>query len=971
MSTLSPSVAKPPSVSLCCTSDAWEYAPQARMPWLRLVIGMFIAAQTMSLGIAISVTKPQDAATLFLLQAGMLAATALVLVLLGIPLAIDSVRQLARGRMTIELFFMLGISAALAISIRSMVLSHGIVYFDVVCVLVIVYSIGRTINAHSRGRALSASRALTRQISTARRIVAGEDQFVPVESIGIGDRVRVLAGEWIPVDGVIVQGASLVRQTPFSGEWTSVSRSAGDSVLAGTTAEDGTLLIQTTSIGTDRRVDQLAGLIESARRSPTSLQRQADRLIRWFLPLILIACVLTLGYWALRSGWEDGLFNALAVLLIACPCAAGLATPLALWSALGHLAQRGLIIRSGDAIERLAAVDTVVFDKTGTLGDHELTLKSIATQDDPQRRAQTLGILRAVERQSNHPVAKVLSAIDLPDESVQVHVSAVRVLPGRGVEADVRLAGADSIEHLVQITRDLSARDPGALHLTMTIDRQWAASIALIEHLRDSADTAVESIRQMNLDVRIMTGDSAAGASRTAHLGDITAAMTPQDKHAAVLALQESGHRVLFIGDGINDAAAMASSHVSIALADGADIVTDVSSATLFGGDLLLIPYAVALSRRAVTTVRWNLLWAILYNFVGVLVAAAGYLHPVVAAVLMSASSLLVGWRSFRVVPHVSDDEEPLTPAQSVQRAVQLAPRCPVVTPAAEVLAEPSALHRRLYIGSHWIGLLSQAVILCILASLGWIGWGITIAAFAVLAILIGYYARRLPPYLDMILAMLSIGGLGMTAGWWADTALSPMPDHVMQHSSMVMKHDTAHDDDVQGISMHEGVAHGSDIHDDGMHGNSMHDAGAHDSSIHNVGAPRNNTYDIGAHDSMHTMAHSPGDSVLANPHDAHSSSTHWMYWGMIGLGVPAMYLLRWRFVPFTLKRWCCVGPIVVGIPGMVFGMWAGSVLTMQITDLAPWAHMVVHYVMMTLGMLAGMMLPHLGELLLPPSVNE
>lgn len=881
------------STSLCCPSDAWEGAPQARMPWLRLVIGIFIAAQTMSLGMAISLTRPDNPTTLLLLQGGMLAATLLVVGMLGIPLAIDAVRELLRGRMTLELLFSIGVAAALAVSVHAMIRRQGLVYFDVVCVLVIVYSVGRAINAHSRTRALSASRALTRQITTARRVIAHRDELIPVESIAIGDRVRVLPGEWIPVDGTILEGASLVRQTPFSGEWTSTPRAPGDEVLAGTAAEDGSLLIQATTPGADRRVDRLAELIDAARRSPTSLQRQADRLVRWFLPLVLVICTLTLGYWALRSGWEVALFNTLSVLLIACPCAAGLATPLALWSTLGHLAQRGLIIRAGDTIERLAAIDTVVFDKTGTLGDEQLTLQSIATDEDPAQRTRTLSILRAVEQHSNHPVARVLSAVEVDGEPIGVIVRSLRVLPGQGVEADVQLHDPGAVPHRVRITRDPTAARHGTLRLNMTIDRAWAATITLVEHLRDSATPAIEALRELRLDVRIMTGDGLPGARRAEHLGAVTAAMTPEDKHRAIHDLRDAGQRPLFIGDGINDAAAMAASHTSIAIADGADIAIDTASATLHGGDLMLIPHAVALSRRAVTIIRSNLLWSIIYNFTGILIAAAGYLHPVAAGVFMGISSAIVGWRSFRVVPKTDEYEPDPTPQEAAWRAVHAAPRQPVVAPTVPALPEPSALHRRLFGAFHAVGWIGQGVILALLSAMGSLGWALTLASFGFLTCLTLRIARRLPPFADMILGMLSLGGLGMNLGWWAD--------------------------------------------------------GGFASAIQN-----------GA---VHSCC-----STMIEASVGHES--HWMYWGMLLVGIPAMYLLRWRLEPFSLRRWCCIGPIVLGIPGMVFGMYAGAVLASHLGNLPPTLHVVTSYVMMMLGMAAGMLLPHLREALDPPTMN-
>jgi P-type E1-E2 ATPase len=306
---------------------------------------------------------------------------------LGTPLAIDAITQLLHRRITMELLFTLGVVAALATSVHSMLRGHGAVYFDVVCVLVIVYSVGRAINLYSRQRALSAVQSLTAGIERARLVAGDDERLVPASTIALGDCVRVFPGELIPIDGTVIAGSSFVRQTPFTGEWTSTVCGPGRHVLAGTACEDGTLLVEATAPGAARRVDRLAELIDSARRSPTSLQRQADRLVRWFVPLILVICGATFLGWMLADRWNAGLLNAMAVLLVACPCAAGLATPLALWSTLGELARRGLVASSGDAIERLAGVDGVIFDKTGTLADEQLALRTITTALDDDNAA--------------------------------------------------------------------------------------------------------------------------------------------------------------------------------------------------------------------------------------------------------------------------------------------------------------------------------------------------------------------------------------------------------------------------------------------------------------------------------------------------------------------------------------------------------------------------------------------------------
>ncbi len=693
------------------------------MPWLRLAVGIFVAAQTMLFGLAINITPPDDPATRMLLHTGMLAATLAVLALLGWPLAKAAARELASRRITMELLFLVGLSAAMGISCRSMLAGEGPVYFEVVCVLLVVYTIGHAINAGTRRRAISAVEALASPISTARLVDGSGTRHVAAEQLVAGNMVRVMPGELIPADGRVVGGRAMVRQTAFTGEWLPAVCGAGDAVFAATACEDGTLDVEVTSAAGRRRIDRLAALIDSARRSPASLQRQADRFVRWFLPIVLTVSVGTLIYWADVAGWQQGLFNALAVLLVACPCAAGLATPLAIWSAMARLSRDGLLLRSGDAVERLAAVDGVIFDKTGTLGEQRLT---VCRADLP---SYVQAAVAAVERLSGHPAAVALRELATVDGPA-VEVEAVRILSGRGIEADIRIAGGPLQK--LQIVRDDARTPVASMRLRVNLDGENAGTVELTERLRSSAKSAIDELARLRLPVQIMTGDSPPMAAAAQELAPTTAGMTPQEKHRAIRGFG----RPLFVGDGVNDAAAMAASHASIALAEGAEVTVESASATLHGGDLSAIPRGIVACRSAVRAIRMNLLWAAVYNAVGIFAAAMGWLHPVLAAVLMAASS---AWVSFR-----SADPTPSEEAGGVDWN---------------------------YILGHSSGLIGQGVILACLADVPI--WAVAIP-FAALAYWIIRRGRRWSTGADMILGMVSLGGLGMNLGWWADLGFTP-----------------------------------------------------------------------------------------------------------------------------------------------------------------------------------------------------
>ncbi|MHC4817967.1 MAG: heavy metal translocating P-type ATPase, partial [Planctomycetota bacterium] len=597
----------------------------------------------------------------------------------------------------------------------------------------VVYSAGRAVGERSRARALAAMQELTDALASARR---ENGAAVDVAALRTGDRVRVLAGELVPVDGRIVSGEALVRETPFTGEWISARRGPGDRVIAATQCEDGALVVEADA-GAPRRVDALAGLVERTLQSESPLQRQADRFVRWFLPLVFATALATFLFWLPRLGAQDALFSALAVLLVACPCAAGLATPLVAWTAIGRLARRGLVVRDAEALERLASVRSVVFDKTGTLGEETLRIASVDAAD-----AAALAILCAVERHSAHPVAVALRGLDVPAAAPPVDVVSVRTLPGRGIAARVRVAGGTAEE--VRVLRDDRTR---ADSLQIRLERGGAcvATARLRERLRASAARAVRVLKdELELPVRIMTGDGTAGVAQD--LGPAQAGLAPEEKHDEVTRLD----RPLYVGDGLNDAPALAAAHASIALASGSRVSVEAASATLHGGELTLVPEGLRLARHAVAVIRSNLHWAVLYNLIGIAAAATGHLHPVLAALLMAGSSAFVAWRSFRVVD---------APPRPVEADIPV----------------PARLRRGLG-AAHVAGLLGQIAVVAAIADLGAgpaavaLGLG-ALAAYALLRVW-----PHLPSWADMTLAMVTLGGLGMNLGWWADLGFSPSP---------------------------------------------------------------------------------------------------------------------------------------------------------------------------------------------------
>ncbi len=874
---LTASALQPTSLwSGCCSGDSCP-APHA-VPWLRLVIGLFVAAQTMSLGLAINVTAPEQASTRLALQGGMLLATAVVAILLGGPLLRQALQSLRRGQVCMELLFISGIGAALGISLGAMVRGEGgSVYFDTVNVLLVVYSAGRMINERSRGNALSAIHALRTQASLARCVdEAGNEKQIDVTQVRPGQRVRVAPGEMIPVDGVIRQGRGLVRQTPFTGEWLSTPKFSGQAVLAGTYSEDGMLLIEATRSGSARQLDALLESIVTAGQIPTHWQRLTDRWVRYFLPLVAVVALGAMLYWQRRGGWNQGLFTGLSVLLVACPCAAGLATPLAFWTVLSRLSLRGLMLRSGDSVEKLAQVRQVIFDKTGTLSEAALRLESVEFDTGRIDPATAMAYLSLIEAASSHPVARAIrAALDAAPPPAHLRLQTVRQLPGRGVLA---FLVDEDCERVVRLTRndDLCAQT-GKLVLDMELDDRHAGRLRFAEALRGEVEQTLAQLRHLGVSVRVFTGDGAAGAQGVAQLAPTLSGMTPQEKLAKVQETRREDAQagLLYVGDGLNDAAAMNAASVSIALADGSQIAVQSASATLHGGNLQTIPDAIHLCRQAVRTVRGNLLWAVSYNVIGMAVAAGGYLHPIFASLLMACSSLLVAWRSAQL----RGPEETWGNAS-----------------AAAAHASLSLVHPmrkwRLRIGGtiHMVAVLLQLILAARLADLDKVSTALLLVAGAAAMVNLLKIWPKMNDFWDMTFGMLTVGGLGMNWGWWMD----------MGYAAAVR-----------------------------------------------------------GQEAIHCCA--PSEASMGG-------ESHWMYWLMLAAGVPAMYLLRNRWAPFSFKRWCCVGMLVAGVPAMCLGMWAGAVWAARFTTLVPSLQILLSYAMMMAGMALGMAAAHAMELLLPRS---
>jgi heavy metal translocating P-type ATPase len=678
--------------------------------WLRIGIGVAVAGQAMVFSLAVNLT-PAEGAAYWLVHGGLLASALLALVFLGRDLVGAAWSAVRERRVSIDLLFLVTLLGALGGSITSTVTGAGSVYYEVVAVLIVVHTLGKMAGARSRAAALRAADRVAEKFErcVVLRVDGGEER-VAVATLRGGERVVVAPGAAICVDGVVEEGLSYVEEAAMTGEWRPVARGAGDAVWAGTHAVDGRLVIRVAA--GPRRLDGVLRAVAEARLAPSVLQAQADRLMKWFLPVVTgVSAATFFGWWAAGAEWERALFNAMAVLLVACPCAMGLATPVAVWGGLARLARMGVVARSGDFLAALARVDTVCFDKTGTLSGERLAVRGWELAEAwREREGELRAAVAAVERGLPHPVARALAEpqndapadgqcnpigyiarpadgragdsglynpeVLLPKVGGRVGadgqcnpigyiVRELRVVAGRGVEARVEGLG------LLRVGEAGFAGAEGAAGAgsgaeaavgTGVAEEAGAGRTGKLVHV------AVDGVAVARVELaeawRIGLADTLEalrklGMELEVLTGDgaapaevagapVRGGLTPEGKAARVRELAGRGRTVLFAGDGVNDAAAMSAAAASLALRGGSELARASAAAVCAGEDLRRLPEAVAVARRVVGGVRGNLLFAASYNAVGMALAAAGVLHPVAAALLMVGSSVLVGVRAMR-----------------------------------------------------------------------------------------------------------------------------------------------------------------------------------------------------------------------------------------------------------------------------------------------------------------------------------
>ncbi|MFF3111384.1 heavy metal translocating P-type ATPase [Kitasatospora sp. NPDC057904] len=541
----------------------------------------------------------------------------------------------------------------------------GNIYLEAAAGVTAFILAGRYFEARSKRTAGAALKALlelgAKDVAVLR---AGREVRVPIAELAVGDRFVVRPGEKIATDGVVVEGASAVDASMLTGESVPVEVAAGDAVTGATVNAGGQLVVEATRVGADTQLSRMAKLVEDAQNGKAAAQRLADRISAVFVPVVITLAIATLGYWlGTGEGWTAAFTAAVAVLIIACPCALGLATPTALLVGTGRGAQLGVLIKGPEVLESTRKVDTVVLDKTGTVTTGRMTLLAVHTAEGVTE-AEALRLAGALEHASEHPIARAIAtaaakAGDLPP------VEGFENVPGLGVQGVVDghavVAGREALlnewaqylpEGLAAAKR--TAEAAGRTAIAVGWDGEARAVLEVADAVKPTSAAAIAELRRLGLTPVLLTGDNRAVAEAVAaEVGiapeHVIAEVMPQDKVDTVKRLQAEGKVVAMVGDGVNDAAALARADLGLAMGTGTDAAIEAGDLTLVRGDLMAAADAIRLSRRTLATIKGNLFWAFGYNVAALPLAAAGMLNPMIAGAAMAFSSVFVVGNSLRL----------------------------------------------------------------------------------------------------------------------------------------------------------------------------------------------------------------------------------------------------------------------------------------------------------------------------------
>jgi len=584
----------------------------------------------------------------------------------GLPIHRKAWQSLRAGAPTMELLLSLSIFSAFGYSLLAMARGSDHFYFDTAAALVTLLLLGKLIEQTAKQKASEQIHRLYQMVPRKVRLLNdGEQRLVAIDQLEVGDHFLVREGEKVPTDGTVVEGGTTVDESLVTGESKPVRKRAGDPVTGSSMNLSGVIEVRADRVGRDTLLSGIIRMVEGALNRKSRLERTVDRVARYFVPAVILLSLATgIVLLATGAGGEAALLRAITVLVIACPCALGMATPLAVAAGVGYAAGRGILIRDGSVIQAAARVDTVVFDKTGTLTSGRFTLLGASVGDDSP---ETLGLLASLEQYANHPIGEAVVAAARDRGLELAEARQVRIHDGEGIEGLVGpgegrrvLLGSETFLRrrgywVSPDLEELALRETGEGKTAVFFwheDRDAAGCLLLGDALKPTATAAVAGLQEQGVGVQLLSGDgrrTTEAVAALAGISEVRAGVLPAGKIDHIEQLQEEGRMVAMVGDGVNDAPALARAQVGIAVGTGTEIAVESSAFTLLRDDLTLVREALHTSRRTVNTIRQNLVWAFLYNTIGMVLAMAGILNPLIAAAAMLVSSLSVVGNSLRL----------------------------------------------------------------------------------------------------------------------------------------------------------------------------------------------------------------------------------------------------------------------------------------------------------------------------------
>lgn len=538
---------------------------------------------------------------------------------------------------------------------------HPHLYFETSALIITLILFGKYLEHRAKSRTTSAiSKLLDMQAKQARVIRNGAEKMIPAEEVVVGDHIIVKPGEKMPVDGEIIKGNTSIDESMITGESIPVEKGAGSNVIGATINQNGTVEVEVTRVGKDTALASIVKIVEDAQGQKAPIQRMADLISGYFVPIVIGIALVTFAAWYFLvqpGNLEPALVASIAVLVIACPCALGLATPTSIMVGTGKGAENGILFKGGEHLEKTHELDVVILDKTGTITKGKPEVTDFTGDED------ALKLLASAEKGSEHPLAEAIVAYATENDVDIVDADEFKAVPGRGIEVVIEnrevLVGTRKLmkDHDIDVTDEIQSglkqyEHEGKTAMIVAVNNEIRGIVAVLDTVKESAKAAIAELKAQGLEVYMLTGDNrttAEAIGREVDIDHVIAEVLPEEKAAKVKEIQDAGKITAMVGDGVNDAPALATADIGIAIGTGAEVAIEAADITILGGELKLIPQAINLSHKTIRNIRQNLFWAFAYNTAGIPIAALGLLAPWVAGAAMAFSSVSVVTNSLRL----------------------------------------------------------------------------------------------------------------------------------------------------------------------------------------------------------------------------------------------------------------------------------------------------------------------------------